>query len=489
MSTGHDKTAAVTPDIELPPNAEPKLSNKERMAIPRQAMPQQSAEERIHNFLEVPLGFSEKTARIEALRCIKCKKPTCIDGCPVGINIPGFITKIAAGDFAGAARVMKEDNILPAICGRVCPQEEQCEKLCTVGKKIAPVAIGRLERFIADWERENDQVQPLVPGTPTGKKVAIVGAGPAGVTAAADLVRMGHKVVVYEALHKPGGVLVYGIPEFRLPKKIVEFEVKQLEKAGVELHNSVVIGQTFTMNELQEKFDAIFVATGAGLPYFMNVPGENFNGVYSANEYLTRLNLMKGFLFPEYHTPVRRHARVAVVGGGNVAMDCARSALRLGAESRIIYRRSRTELPARLEEVENAEEEGVIFDFLTLPVRYVGDDRGWVRGIECLRMELGEPDASGRRKPIPVEGSNTVFEVDAVVCAIGNSPNPLIASTTAGLEVGKHGNIVADPETGRTSKTGVWAGGDVVTGAATVILAMGAGRKAARDMHARLSGA
>lgn len=484
MSTGHDKTA-VTPDIELPPNAEPKLSNKERMAIPRQAMPQQSAEERIHNFLEVPLGFDEKTARIEALRCIKCKKPTCIDGCPVGINIPGFITKIAAGDLAGAARVMKEDNILPAICGRVCPQEEQCEKLCTVGKKNAPVAIGRLERFIADWERENDQVQPLVPGAPTGKKVAIVGAGPAGVTAAADLVRMGHKVVIYEALHKPGGVLVYGIPEFRLPKKIVEFEVKQLEKAGVELHNSVVIGQTFTMKELQEKFDAIFVATGAGLPYFMNVPGENLNGVYSANEYLTRVNLMKAY-DPEADTPVAKSKNVAVVGGGNVAMDGARTAKRLGAENvYLVYRRTRKEMPARVEEVEHAEEEGIQFFFLHNPIRYEGDADGRVSKAICERMELGEPDASGRRRPVPT-GEFVELEVDTVVVAIGNGPNPLIPRTTEGLATKKWGNIKAEKSSGRTSICGVWAGGDIVLGAATVILAMGAGRTAAKSIDAYL---
>jgi glutamate synthase (NADPH/NADH) small chain len=480
MSTGHDK-AVATPKIDLPVGAEPKLSNKERMAIPRQEMPQQSAEQRIHNFLEVPLGFDENTARIEALRCIKCKKPTCIDGCPVGINIPGFLTKIAEGDFAGGARILKEDNILPAVCGRVCPQEEQCEKVCTVGKKNAPVAIGRLERFLADWEREHDMVQPLIPGVPTGKKVAIVGGGPAGLTAAADLVRMGHKVVLYEALHKPGGVLVYGIPEFRLPKKIVEFEVRQLEKAGVELHNSVVIGQTFTMTELQEKFDAVFVATGAGLPYFMNLAGENLNGVYSANEYLTRVNLMKAY---DSHadTPVAKSKNVAVVGGGNVAMDGARTAKRLGADNvYLVYRRTRKEMPARVEEVEHAEEEGIKFFFLHNPIRYEGDADGRVCKAICERMELGEPDASGRRRPVPT-GEFVELEVDTVVVAIGNGPNPLIPRTTDGLATKKWGNIKAEKKSGRTSIRGVWAGGDIVLGAATVILAMGAGRVAAKSI-------
>jgi len=481
MSTEHDKSAAPTPDIELPPDGEPKISNKERMKIPRQTMPEQTAEDRVTNFLEVPLGFDENTARIEALRCIKCKKPTCIDGCPVGINIPGFIIKIAQGDFAGGARILKEDNVLPAICGRVCPQEEQCEKVCTVGKKNPPVAIGRLERFLADWERENDMIEPIIPGEPTGKKVAVVGAGPAGLTAAADLLRMGHKVVMYEALHKPGGVLVYGIPEFRLPKKIVQLEVHQLEKAGVELHNSVVIGQTFTMEELREKFDAIFIATGAGLPYFMNLPGENLNGVYSANEYLTRVNLMKAY-DPNADTPVAKSKNVAVVGGGNVAMDGARTAKRLGADNvYLVYRRTRKEMPARVEEVEHAEEEGIQFFFLHNPVRYEGDDEGRVNKAVCERMELGEPDASGRRRPMPT-GEFVELDVDTVVVAIGNGPNPLIPRTTDGLETKKWGNIKAEKKTGRTSIRGVWAGGDIVLGAATVILAMGAGRTAAKSI-------
>jgi len=480
MSTGHDKSV-VTPKIDLPVSGEPTLSNKERMAIPRQAMPEQKAEDRVHNFREVPFGFDETTARIEALRCIKCKKPTCMDGCPVGINIPGFLTKIAEGDFEGGARILKEDNVLPAICGRVCPQEEQCEKLCTIGKKNQPVAIGRLERFLADWEREHDKVQPLIAGKPTGKRVAIVGAGPAGLTAAADLVRMGHEVVMYEALHTPGGVLVYGIPEFRLPKKIVEFEVRQLQKAGVQLHNSVVIGQTITMAELQETFDATFIATGAGLPYFMNVPGENLNGIYSANEYLTRVNLMKAY-DPSADTPIAKSKNVAVVGGGNVAMDGARTAKRLGAENvYLVYRRTRKEMPARIEEVEHAEEEGIKFFLLHNPIRYESDADGRVNKAVCERMELGEPDASGRRRPVPT-GEHVELDVDTVVVAIGNGPNPLVPRTTEGLATKKWGNIRAEKATGRTSIRGVWAGGDIVLGAATVILAMGAGRVAAKSI-------
>ena len=480
------KETLPTPDIELPPHAEPKISNKERMKIPRQAMPQQAASERMHNFLEVALGFEEKTARIEALRCIKCKKPLCIDGCPVGINIPGFIEKIAEGDFAAGVAILKKDNILPAICGRVCPQEEQCEKVCTVGKKNEPVAIGRLERFLADWEREKGKVEPLVPGEPTGKKVAIVGGGPAGLTAAADLVRSGHKVTIFEALHKPGGVLVYGIPEFRLPKRIVELEVLELQKAGVDLKTSVVIGQTYTMEELDEMFDAIFVATGAGLPYFMNVAGENLNGVYSANEYLTRVNLMKAYA-PNADTPVAKSKNVAVVGGGNVAMDGARTAKRLGAENvYLVYRRTRKEMPARVEEVEHAEEEGIQFMFLHNPIRYEGDAEGRVVKAVCERMELGEPDASGRRRPVPT-GEFVELDVDTVIVAIGNGPNPLIPRTTKGLATKKWGNIKAERASGRTSIRGVWAGGDIVLGAATVILAMGAGRAAAKSIDAFLA--
>lgn len=462
-------------------------TKKKQLDLVRREMPKQSPRIRSHNFSEVALGYPIETAVEEAKRCIQCPKPRCVTNCPVEINIPGFIKAIAERDFAAGIRILKEKNCLPAICGRVCPQEEQCEELCVLAKKEGQIAIGRLERFLADWEAVQGEVKvPKMAGA-TGRKVAVIGGGPAGLTVAGDLIQMGHQVTIFEALHKMGGVLVYGIPEFRLPKVIVNREVDYLQKLGVKIVTDFVVGKTRTLDNLLEEYDAVFVGSGAGLPWFMEIPGENLNGVYSANEYLTRLNLMKGYRFPEYHTPVKYHSKVAVVGGGNVAMDCARSALRLGAQSRIVYRRSREELPARLEEVENAEEEGVIFDFLTLPLRYVGDENGWVKEMEVLRMRLGEPDASGRRRPEPIEGSETLIPVDAVVCAIGNSPNPLIAATTPGLEVGKKGNIVANEETGKTSKDRVWAAGDVVTGAATVILAMGAGRKAARSMHEYLA--
>ena len=453
----------------------------------RREMPKQPPDVRSQNFSEVALGYSDETAIDEAVRCLQCKKPLCVANCPVEIDIPAFIKCIAEGDFAAGVKKLKDKNLLPAVCGRVCPQEEQCEETCVLVKKGGEIAIGRLERFLADWEAA--QGEAPVPRKPkkTGKKVAVVGGGPAGLTVAGDLIRLGHEVTIFEALHKMGGVLVYGIPEFRLPKAIVEREVRYLEKLGVRIVTDFVVGKTRTIDSLLDDYDAIFVGSGAGLPWFMDLPGENLNGVYSANEYLTRMNLMKGFLFPDFHTPIKEHRRMAVVGGGNVAMDCARTALRLGAETRIIYRRSREELPARLEEVENAEEEGVIFEFLTLPLRYIGDENGWIKEIECKRMKLGEPDDSGRRRPVPIEGSEFIMPMDAVVCAIGNSPNPLIADTTSGLEIGKKGNIVADDETGRTSKARVWAGGDVVTGAATVILAMGAGRKAARSIHEFLS--
>jgi glutamate synthase (NADPH/NADH) small chain len=456
---------------------------RKKLDLNRRAMPKQPPEVRRHNFSEVALGYPIETAVEEARRCLQCKKPSCVLKCPVEIDIPGFIKKIEEKDFTSGIRILKNKNLLPAICGRVCPQEEQCEEACVLVKKGGQIAIGRLERFLADWEAEQSKLElPAIP-PPTGRKIAIVGGGPAGLTVAGDLIKLGHQVTIFEALHKMGGVLVYGIPEFRLPKVIVDREVNYLRKLGVEIVTDFVVGKTRTLDSLLEEYHAVFVGSGAGLPWFMNIPGENLNGVYSANEYLTRMNLMKGFLFPQFHTPIKNHKRVAVVGGGNVAMDCARTALRLGAETRIIYRRSREELPARLEEIENAEEEGIIFDFLTLPIRYIGDENGWVKEIEYLKMKLGEPDASGRRKPIPIEGSETTIPMDAVVCAIGNSPNPLIPATTPGLEVGKQGNIVADPETGKTSKERVWAGGDVVTGAATVILAMGAGRKAARSIH------
>jgi glutamate synthase (NADPH/NADH) small chain len=456
---------------------------RKKLDLSRRDMPKQAPAVRRHNFDEVALGYGIDTAVEEATRCLQCKKPKCVLGCPVEIDIPGFVKCIAEKDFATGIRVLKDKNCLPAVCGRVCPQEEQCEKTCILVNKSGQIAIGRLERFLADWEAEQSELQlPEIPAF-TGKKVAIVGGGPAGLTVAGDLIKLGHQVTIFEALHKMGGVLVYGIPEFRLPKAIVEREVEYLKKLGVKIVTDFVVGKTQTVDSLLEEYQAVFVGAGAGLPWFMDIPGENLNGVYSANEYLTRMNLMKGFLFPRYQTPIKKHKRVAVVGGGNVAMDCARTALRLGAETRIIYRRSREELPARLEEIENAEEEGIIFDFLTLPIRYIGNENGWVKEIEYLKMKLGEPDASGRRKPIPIEGSETIIPMDAVVCAIGNSPNPLIPLTTPGLEVGKNGNIIADPENGKTSKARVWAGGDVVTGAATVILAMGAGRKAARSIH------
>ena len=460
---------------------------RKKLDLNRREMPKQPSEVRRHNFSEVALGYPVELAVEEAERCLQCKKSQCVSKCPVEIDIPGFIRCIAERDFARGVRILKDKNCLPAICGRVCPQEEQCEEACVLRNKGGQIAIGRLERFLADWEAAQGPPEVAAATKPTGKSVAVVGAGPAGLTVAGDLIKLGHRVTIFEALHLAGGVLVYGIPEFRLPKAIVSREVEYLRSLGVELVTDFVVGKSRPLDSLLEEYDAIFIGAGAGLPWFMNIPGENLNGVYSANEYLTRMNLMKGFLFPEYRTPIKQHRRVAVVGGGNVAMDCARTALRLGAESRILYRRSRQEMPARQEEIENAEEEGVVFDYLTLPIRYIGDDNGWVKQVEFLRMELGEPDASGRRKPVPIKGSETIVEMDAVVCAIGNSPNPLIPRTTAGLEVGKHGNIVADEETGKTSRDRVWAGGDVVTGAATVILAMGAGRKAARSIDQYLT--
>jgi glutamate synthase (NADPH/NADH) small chain len=460
---------------------------KKKLDLNRRAMPKQPPEVRRHNFNEVALGYPIETAVEEAGRCLQCKKPKCVLKCPVEIDIPGFVKCIAEKDFTSGIRILKDKNLLPAICGRVCPQEEQCEETCVLVKKGGQIAIGRLERFLADWEAQQSELELPEIAPSTGRKVAVVGGGPAGLTVAGDLIKLGHQVTIFEALHKMGGVLIYGIPEFRLPKAIVHREVEYLRKLGVEIVTDFVVGKTRTVDSLLEEYDAMFIGAGAGLPWFMDIPGENLNGVYSANEYLTRMNLMKGFLFPQFHTPIKNHKRMAVVGGGNVAMDCARTALRLGAEIRIIYRRSREELPARLEEIENAEEEGIVFDFLTLPIRYIGDESGWVKEIEVLKMKLGEPDASGRRRPIPIEGSETIIPMDAVVCAIGNSPNPLIPATTPGLEVGKNGNIIADESTGKTSKDRVWAGGDVVTGAATVILAMGAGRKAARSIHEYLS--
>ncbi|SMB98570.1 sulfide dehydrogenase (flavoprotein) subunit SudA [Thermanaeromonas toyohensis ToBE] len=453
-------------------------------------MPCQPAKERIRNFQEVALGYTEEQARLEAERCLQCKKAPCRQGCPVEIDIPSFINFIKQGDFEGAIKKIKEKNNLPAICGRVCPQENQCEKYCTLSKKGEPVAIGRLERFAADYQlsQGGSEVPTLPP--PTGFKVAVIGSGPAGLTAAADLARMGHKVTIFEALHVPGGVLMYGIPEFRLPKRIVQAEVGYIRRLGVEIRTNSVVGKMVTVDELLENgYDAVFIGTGAGLPHFMGIPGENFLGVYSANEFLTRTNLMKAYLFPEYLTPIKVGERVAVIGAGNVAMDAARTALRLGAKkSMIVYRRSAEEMPARKEEVENAEEEGVEFHFLTSPVEIHGDEAGWVKGMTCIRYELGEPDASGRRRPVPIPGSEYYMEVDTVVIAIGQGPNPLVLRTTPGLELTKKGTIAADEETGATSRPGVFAGGDIVTGAATVILAMGAGKKAARAIDAYLRG-
>jgi glutamate synthase (NADPH/NADH) small chain len=464
------------------------MSAGKKQKISRQPMPEQEALVRARNFDEVPFGYSPETAMLEASRCLQCKKPKCIEGCPVNVKIPEFIALIAEGDFSGAARKLKETNALPAVCGRVCPQESQCEAKCVVGKKGEPVAIGRLERFAADYERNQGEASKPKMAPPTGKKVAIVGSGPAGLTCAGDLVKLGHEVTVFEALHKTGGVLVYGIPEFRLPKAIVQAEVDYLQSLGVKVVVDYVVGMLDTVDELLEKFDAVFVGTGAGLPMFMNIPGENLNGVYSANEYLTRSNLMKAYLFPEYDTPIVKGKKVAVFGGGNVAMDSSRTALRLGAEkSYIVYRRSRVEMPARDEEIHHAEQEGVELVLLSNPLSIVGDDSGWVSGVECIRMELGEPDESGRRRPVPIEGSEFILEVDMVVVAIGNGPNPLVPNTTPGLELTRWGNIQADEESGQTSRKGVFAGGDIVTGAATVIMAMGAGKKAAVAMHEYLT--
>lgn len=452
----------------------------------RREMPKQEAEVRRHNFSEVALGYTPQLAMEEAQRCLQCKKPRCVANCPVQIEIPAFIAALAEGDFARGISIIKQKNLLPSVCGRVCPQEEQCEKDCVLVKKGAQIAIGRLERFLGDWAAGQAHLSLPKQAAPSGKKVAVVGGGPAGLTVAADLIQHGHQVIVFEALHKMGGVLSYGIPEFRLPKQIVDREVAYLRTLGVEMVTDFVIGKTRSLDQLLAEYDAVFIGTGAGLPWFMEMPGNNLNGVYSANEYLTRINLMKGYQYPHSATPVKTHRRVAVLGGGNVAMDCARTALRLGAEVSILYRRSRSELPARLEEIENAEEEGVQFHYLTLPVRAVGDEDFRVQGLECIRMELGEPDASGRRSPVPVQGSEFFLPFDCVIHAIGNSPNPLIPSTTSGLAVGKRGNLIIDPETGKTSKERVWAGGDIASGAATVINAMGAGRKAATSIHAYL---
>ena len=461
-----------------------------KLDLNRVPMPKQEPGVRARNFNEVAQGYAEEHALAEANRCIQCKKRPCVEGCPVGVDIPEFIDAIREGNMPAAVRALKATNALPGICGRVCPQETQCEEVCTLAKKGAPIAIGRLERYTADWELQHQSEPNPEIAPPTGKSVAIVGSGPAGLTAAADLAKLGHKVTIYEALHVAGGVLMYGIPEFRLPKHIVQAEVDYVKTLGVEVKLDSVIGKTLTVDELlEEGHDAAFLGTGAGLPMFLNIPGENFNGIYSANEFLTRTNLMKAYLFPEYDTPIKIGKRVAVIGAGNVAMDSARCALRLGAsEVYIVYRRSREEMPARQEELENAEEEGVIFKLLTNPVRFLGDDKGWVTGMECIEMELGEPDASGRRRPIPKEGSEFTIDVDIAVVALGTTPNPLVPKTTTGLDTTRAGTVVANEITGRTSKIAVWAGGDVVTGAATVISAMGAGKRAAESIDAYLRG-
>ncbi len=459
------------------------MAKKEK--IPRQPMPEQAPEVRAKNFDEVPFGLSVEAAKKEAERCLQCKKPVCIKGCPVSVDIPGFIDFIKKEDFDGAIKKIWERNALPAVCGRVCPQEMQCEGKCIVGKKGAPVAIGNLERFAADYEQENGKGDLPEKDSPTGKKVAVVGSGPSGLTVAGDLILKGHEVTIFEAFHKPGGVLVYGIPEFRLPKDIVFQEVGTLEKLGVKVDCNNVVGRTVSIEELfEEGYEAIYLGVGAGLPRFLNVPGENLIGIFSANEYLTRSNLMKAYLFPEYDTPVIRGKNVITLGAGNVAMDSARTALRLGAEtSRIVYRRSRTEVPARAAEVHHAEEEGVEFFFLTAPTKFMGNEKGRVTSMEGLKMELGEPDESGRRRPVPIEGSEFTLDCDLVIIAVGAGPNPLLTQSTEGLDLSDWGYIVADEATGKTSKKGVWAGGDIVTGSATVILAMGAGRAAADSMH------
>lgn len=455
----------------------------------RAVMPEQSPLERIKNFFEVPLGYTPEQAMQEAQRCIQCKKPLCVGGCPVNINIPWFIRLVAEGKFVEAAHKIKETNGLPAVCGRVCPQEDQCEKVCIVGKKGEAVSIGRLERFVADYEREHGEMQiPEIPKW-TGRKAAVVGAGPAGLTVASDLVKKGHKVTVFEALHTAGGVLMYGIPEFRLPKKIVQSEVEYLKRMGVEIILNAVVGKLETIDELLSNgYGAVFVGSGAGLPNFMNLPGENLIGVYSANEYLTRVNLMKAYQFPDFDTPVIRGRKVTVFGGGNTAMDSARTALRLSPEEvSIVYRRSREELPARVEEIHHGEQEGLKFQFLTAPKRFVGDKDGRLVGVECVRMELGAADESGRRRPVEIKDSLFTIETDVAIIAIGNGANPLIPQTSPDIKVNKWGNITVDQDSGRTSKKGVFSGGDIVRGGATVILAMGDGRRAADSMHEYLT--
>ncbi|NSW91688.1 MAG: NADPH-dependent glutamate synthase [Firmicutes bacterium] len=458
------------------------------MSLKKVKMPEQDPYIRNKNFLEVALGYTEEMAIEEAQRCLNCKHRPCMEGCPVNVKIPEFISLVAERKFEEAYQKIRETNSLPAICGRVCPQETQCEKYCIRGKKGEPVAIGRLERFVADWHMSNGKTEEIKIEK-KDKKVAVIGSGPAGLTCAGDLAKMGYDVTIFEAFHTPGGVLVYGIPEFRLPKALVQKEIDTIKQLGIEIKTNMVIGKVLTLDELKnEGYEAVFIGTGAGLPSFMGIPGENLNGVYSANEFLTRINLMKAYKFPECDTPVKVGKNVAVVGGGNVAMDAARSAKRLEAEKvYIVYRRSEAEMPARLEEVHHAREEGIIFKLLTNPTRIIGTEDGWVKGMECIEMELGEPDSSGRRRPVPKPGSEHIVDVDTVIIAIGQTPNPLIKSTTPGLDTHKWGGIIVDEETGATSLDGIYAGGDAVTGAATVILAMGAGKKAAAAIDEYLS--
>jgi len=468
------------------------LPLKERMKVPRQHMPEQLAQTRARNFTEVNLGYSADLARQEALRCLECAKPACTDKCPVGVRVKEFVQLVVAGDFLAAAAKIREDNVLPAITGRVCPQEDHCEGGCLMGKKVQSLGIGYLERFVADYEQQHLDIRNIKKAPPTGKKIAIVGSGPSGLTAAGDLVQRGHQIHVFEALHEVGGVLVYGIPEFRLPKQIIREQVDYMRAMGVEFETDVVVGRTVTIDELmdEEGYDAVFIGTGAGLPQFMGIPGEHLNGVYSANEFLTRINLMHAYEFPRYDEPMvdLKGKNVAVIGGGNTALDAIRSALRLGAgKAYVLYRRSEAEMPARAEEVKHAKQEGIDFQVLTGPVEFLSDEKGWLRAARCVRMELGEPDSSGRRRPLPIPGSEFELPLSVAVMAIGTSANPIVQSTTPGLETNKRGYITADADTQRTSRKGVFAGGDIVTGSATVILAMGAGRRAAKSIDEYLT--